>query len=99
MHRDDSNSPVTRVTNRLCDLRVRLGERRSIFFGFTYDDWQSANNLNRAKVSNWSQRDVAKWFAFESDLGPLRKYLNRASLRELDGESLLEVSFFFLFYL
>jgi hypothetical protein len=91
MHRDDSNSPVTRVTNRLCDLRVRLGERRSIFFGFTYDDWQSANNLNRAKVSNWSQRDVAKWFAFENDLAPMRQYLKRGSLSELDGETLLEV--------
>ena len=41
MHRDDSgtrNGNVTRVTNRLCDLRVKLGEKKFIFFGFTYDD-------------------------------------------------------------
>ena len=101
MTRDDGSNEVSKITNRLCELRKRLGEDRSIFFGFNFDDWQSANNLDRSAVTSWSTRDVAKWFAFENDLGPLRKYLNRASLRELDGESLLEVnplyvsSFFF----
>ena len=45
MTRDDGSNEVSKITNRLCELRKRLGEDRSIFFGFNFDDWQSANNL------------------------------------------------------
>ena len=140
--REDSFTDVTRVTNRLCDLRIQLGgsvpcgkahwclvklwskgavvwfvivlllcclgvvnslfkllhscsicagEKYSIFFGFNYDDWQSANHLVRTNVVNWSTRDVAKWFSFENDLAPIRKYITRDDLNEMDGETLLEV--------
>ena len=47
------------MTNRLCDLRKRLGERRNIFFGFSFDDWQSAVELDNTKVMLWSTRDVS----------------------------------------
>ena len=67
------------------------GEKYSIFFGFNYDDWQSANHLVRTNVVNWSTRDVAKWFSFENDLAPIRKYITRDDLNEMDGETLLEV--------
>jgi hypothetical protein len=94
--RDDSLSELTGITNRVCDLRVKLGEKYSIFFGFNFDDWQSANNLNRENVINWSTRDVAKWVAFENDLAPIRKYLTRDALNEIDGESLLDLNIDYL---
>ncbi len=90
--RDDSGSDAALVTNRLCDLRKRVGEKHSIFFGFNFDDWQSANDLVQSDVVGWSTRDVAKWFAFHGDLGPVRKYLSREALAEVDGETLLELT-------
>jgi len=75
------------------------GEKYSIFFGFNYDDWQSANHLVRTNVVNWSTRDVAKWFSFENDLAPIRKYITRDDLNEMDGETLLEVDRYVLFVL
>jgi len=71
--RDDSGTPEAQVTNRLCDLRKRLGERRNIFFGFSFDDWQSAVELDNTKVMLWSTRDVAKWIGFHGDLAPVCK--------------------------
>ena len=74
------------------------GEKYSIFFGFNYDDWQSANHLVRTNVVNWSTRDVAKWFSFENDLAPIRKYITRDDLNEMDGETLLEVDRYVLLF-
>ena len=91
LSRDDSGTASSRVTNRLCDLRKRLGESRNIFFGFSFDDWQSAVDLDDMKVSTWSTRDVAKWIAFHGDLAPVRKYITRDDLKEVDGETLLEL--------
>lgn len=89
--RDDSGTPEAQVTNRLCELRKRLGERRNIFFGFNFDDWQSAVELDDTKVLLWSTRDVAKWIGFHGDLAPVRKYITRDHLKEVDGETLLEL--------
>ena len=89
--RDDTGTPEAQVTNRLCDLRKRLGERRNIFFGFNFDDWQSAVELDSTKVMLWSTRDVAKWIGFHGDLAPVRNYITRENLKEVDGETLLEL--------
>ncbi len=79
------------ANNRLCDLRQAVGSHYNIFFGFSYDEWKGACSLDERKAQQWSAQEVMKWFAFTADLKVVRATVKRDNLKEVDGETLLDL--------
>ena len=85
----DYSASTDPTNNRLCDLREVLGAHYNIFFGFSYDEWRSASDLQEHLAEDWTENQVMKWFAFNADLKVVRGSVRRDGLKEIDGETLL----------
>lgn len=92
MEREPEEDAPTPAERTMIDIRNKLSETKNIFFGFSFEEWRKAANLDERSSASWTSKQVMLWIARQESLKVVRNYIDRSKLEDVDGETLLSLT-------
>ena len=92
MEREPEEDAPTPAERTMIDIRNKLSEQKNIFFGFSFEEWRKAAQLDERSSASWTSKQVMLWIARQESLKVVRNYIDRSVLEDVDGETLLSLT-------
>ena len=88
----NENLPPNHIKVKMEAFRRDISEKHKIGYGFSLQDWGEAKTLDPKQVENWSSSQTFLWLITCPQLRVVRNEIDREKWKDVDGETLLELS-------